>query len=60
MKTRIDWSISAKNAIDILMVIAFNLYITFCNIDIFTILIWPIYEQREQEAFPSFNIFFNV
>ena len=35
MEIRIDWTISAKNAIGILMEVALNLYITFCSIDLF-------------------------
>lgn len=46
MEIRIDWTISAKNAIEIFIEVALNLYITFCSTDSFLIIvICPLYDQ---------------
>jgi hypothetical protein len=42
---RIDFSISAKNDIEILMDITMNLEIVFGSVAIFMLLIWSIYEH---------------
>jgi hypothetical protein len=48
---RIALSISLKSCIGILMGIALNLYIAFCRMDIFTMLILPIHEHGRSLCF---------
>jgi hypothetical protein len=57
MKVRVYFSISVRNVIGILMVIAFNMKITVGNKAIFTILILPIHEhERTFHLLSSFLI----